>query len=263
MLKKVLLIILLSFFALSPLNAESSNGASPELPQAVAEKADSFVVKLFKEKPDVLYSELDQEMKNRTNPAEIKKAFEQIQNIVVQKDTAYRYSATNYYPENKTYALAYDVKTGGVLYELKIVLTQRENTYAITGFHLGDKPRKLFDLKDASFVQFLVFILFVLCVLTQAVSVFFFLLQKNLGKKKWLYLLSSIVGFPIGIGVNWTTGVWIVRFGFNVPAVGMSAPANYPDIWTVTAWFPLGLYFMIQLLMRKPGCGPADGTIKV
>ncbi len=247
MLKKIIPVMVLIVILPPVLNALESK--KTQIPQAAVAAADSFVIKLHKDNPEALYNELDSDIKSTATAQEIKAALQKIQDAIVDQKCEPSYTKIS--PENHVYLFAYDVKIKNFLCELTIIVKQKGDAYTVGGFHLMDKPRRLFDFTNASLSHYIISTLFIACIVSQLAAFIFFIVRKNLGNKKWLYVLSSIVGFPFGFSLNWTTEAWIYHFGFNIPAVGVSSPVQYPGFWTVTVYLPLGFAFMIRELMKN------------
>ena len=68
-------------------------------------------------------------------------------------------------------------------------------------------------------------------------------------KRKWFYIIISLIGAPIGVKINWSTLVYAISFGFNIPAVGWGIMKSSGKTFDIRIFFPLGLLFLIDLVI--------------
>lgn len=244
------LFFLLGILISNPAYAKTAATEPLALPKGIEERCDRIVKEIPTRRAEDLYAEFDEEVK-KTIPLDQAKSFISEIKKILAGSQHIRFSRANYYAQDNVYTLVYDVEADKKIFEFTLGLKQRGEKYFIRAFHLADKPRPLWNLKEAPPRHYLVAGLFFLVILLQFVSFFYFLFRKHL-KRKILYILASLLGFPVGLAMNWTSGLFALKVGFNIPAVGLSAPADYPSVWTVIVFFPLGLYFMLRDLNRRP-----------
>lgn len=221
----------------------------PATQDSAESKAREFIHALFHNSSERVYAFFDQGLKETTSE-QLDTTVKQIRTVLPSEAKISLYKKIQYPDQDNSIGFIYDISDGNRVYELSISMVRRAGECYVDGFHIRIKPRKLFNLSGASLLHYLILILFTACIVVQIFCFLFFITRKNLSKK-WLYALSSFIGFPFGIGMNWTTGVFIFRIGFNVPAVVISAPVTNLDMWTVSVFFPLGLFFMIIVLRKS------------
>lgn len=140
--------------------------------------------------------------------------------------------------EGGIYSFIYLIETKGEKIEYSIHLKKTELGIFIRGFNFK------ITITTITPLHIIVGTLFTVCIVIQLWCVIYFTRKKSL-KRKWLYIISSFLGFPAGVGINWATGAFILRFGFNIPAVGISWPLNQPGVFIVSVFFPIGLVLLI------------------
>ncbi len=250
MIAKKILPVVLMWFALAPaLQAEITDNPIV-LTEEIEAKGLAFIQALRSAEIESVYASLDPEMRAMGTPQELKSRLGGMQSMLAGM-TAARLVDQQYDPGRADLIwLVYEVTIEDVPYLLTVTLKKSHETFSVVGYNFNDKPRALFDLSRATPFHRLIFALFVACVIAQLVSALFFITRKNL-PKKWLYVLTSVIGFPVGIKMNWTTGAYLLQFGFKLPAVSAFASSDNPGIWLVTVYFPAGLLVMLYVALKK------------
>ncbi len=100
-------------------------------------------------------------------------------------------------------------------------------------------------MNEISIYHIVIASLFVLCTVVQLWCAIYFFKKKDLNKK-WLYIISSFLGFPVGLHIIWATGALSLGIGIKIPAVLISVPFNAPGMWSMGVYFPVGLIFLIK-----------------
>lgn len=104
-------------------------------------------------------------------------------------------------------------------------------------------------MNGISIFHIFIALLFIVCIILQLWCVIYFARKKDL-KRKWIYIILSFLGFPLGIGIIWATGSISIGIGFKIPAVGFTRPLNEPELWSIFAYFPFGIIFLIKEKMK-------------
>ncbi|HTL48335.1 MAG TPA: hypothetical protein VL688_09800 [Verrucomicrobiae bacterium] len=253
--KKILLLmfLLLALFSSRLWAADMAAGPKGEA------AARGFVEELLNGPENVIYAFVDPEVKATTSEDAILDTVQQIKKLIPKVDSIHYLRAYQNAERKDLVAFEYEVASGNSAYTVTVVLKQKdENHFTVAGFHTTMKPRKLTDTKGATPFHFVMILLAAACVLATLASLGYFATRRN-DPKKWVYAAGSLIGFPVGLGLNWTTGAILLRLGFNIPPVSFSAPAQHPGMWTITVFFPLGLFFMIWH-MRKSKKEPPEGA---
>jgi hypothetical protein len=118
----------------------------------------------------------------------------------------------------------------------------------ILGFHVKPLEESLedqyrFTLNGKSGVQYSILALGVSSLLFSFYA-FALCLRTKIEKRKWLWLVISLVGV-FRLAVDWTTGRWaFTLLGISIPCIVANHPLYGP--WTVGAYFPLGAVLFLD-----------------
>ena len=199
--------------------------------------------------PEAIYSQFDPILKNevpfsdfKNLMLQIEKELDKIENMELLKS---QYSEN----EGGIYSYVYNIVINGNKMEYSIHLKESDSKFHIRGFNFKIDPSTSIQ-QGISPLHIIVATLFGACILVQILCVIFFVKRKNL-KRKWLYIIASFVGFPFGIGINWATGAFVFRFGFNIPAVSVSWPMNQPGVFLMSVFFPIGILLWLRVRSKK------------
>lgn len=226
---------------------------SADVPKTYQDKAIDFLNALSSKPAEEIYSYFDNELRREASLNDIQSIVQKLREITYDIQTIDIFDTEENVRGPHTYGLIYHIESGDILLEYTVHLIQRNNEIFIRGFNIRSIPRrppKLFSFRYASALHYVVFIAFVSCIIIQVSCFFVFILKKGL-KRKWLYIITALIGCPIGIGINWITGAFSLGFGFYIPAVRISWSLSDPNIASVSAYFPLGLIFLIKIMVSN------------
>jgi len=150
------------------------------------------------------------------------------------------------------------------------VATRRpsKGSATIVAFHVSSIPESVehqnrFTLVGKGTPQYTILFL---AALSAVVSIYAFVacLRTNIGKKKWLWAIATLLGVGT-VGVNWTTGqIYFTLLAIHLLTFGAAAPLY--GAWVVYSSLPLGaiLFLMVRGGLRESAekCGelPPDQT---
>lgn len=216
-----------------------------QIPDDLLQKAKEFYEMIVIGNPEQIYAQFDEKLKNEVTIDQLKTLLSKIPIFKVINYSNYKFKEAEYLiDEGGIYVLLFHAKANGQSLAYLISLRKQENSIFVRGFNLTsiplNAPPHLFSLENARPIHFITFISFFLCIAIQIGCCLYFIRRKSL-KKKWLYIVISFLGFPIGFTVVWITGALSINFGFKIPAVALSKPLVASGLWAVTVFFPVGL----------------------
>ncbi len=253
----LLLILLICLFNTNGLTKNKSN---VDIPEEIQQKAMIFLDALRNESPDKIYSYFDTSLKEKSDIPKVSAMLPAIRKLFGEIEKSELVECKYYKDTHVTYSLVYNIETKGTKIEYSVFLKQTDSGIFVRGFNFKTNdlsplppppppPPLPTDKMIITPAHALIGLLFAACIIIQIWCIIFFVRMKNY-KWKWMYVLLSLIGFPGGIGINWTTGAYILSFGFKVPAVAVSWPADQSGAMSIAVFFPIGLIFLIIEMIK-------------
>ena len=247
------ILVSFAFILFWSLNAHSNELKKSEIPKDIYQEALSFYENIQKDSAEVTYSNFDDILKNEVELEQVKALTQQLKVFIKGEYRLDLKKAEFHDAEGGVYALLFHVDTDLGKIEYIVSLKRGTKGILIRGFNFKSLPPDgstgSFIFKNAKPTHYFVLVSFILCIIAQIYCLVFFMRQKKL-KRKWLYVISSLIGFPFGVGIQWATGTFALSLGFKIPAVAISSPIDAPAMWTMSVFFPIGLITMMIVKSR-------------
>jgi len=153
---------------------------------------------------------------------------------------------------SKVYTTDYEFKYDNWYYAFSISVLELDNNLSVIGFNANKFIKPIEEINSFSFSNVgLVHIIFIIIVVTIIGFIIFSVINivKSAVKKKWLWILISLIGF-CGLSFNWTTGDINFQF-FTIKILGIGfSKSGVASPWFLSLTVPIGA---IIYWIKKPG----------
>jgi hypothetical protein len=149
-----------------------------------------------------------------------------------------------------------------ILLVTTVMVTHSDGSINIAGFHVNRlEPSAAqdngFTLVGKSMQQLIFVGCLAISVSLMVLAVIGTLFTKAF-KRKWLWVIVSLVGAPVFV-MNWATGIWEARTALGLINAGIMRGLSPLDPWIVQFHIPIGAIIVLSLLLPHwMGVAPSD-----